>query len=199
MIRNTPTDQPTSLAASTEPKMLLDHKMRCDPTTLRWNSLQNYDPDRRADRSFQNVVGPNSRAASGDCPWKGLGDLYTLAQTGSGSCLVEKTQPDDGTRPAMLSKGPIPLELRGKGMYDGAEPADIIEGQTKDSDIARVRCLNNQSHSQMALVRQAVSCPKESRNPYTNPCIVRQRSQIGHQVQRLGYHAPSSTFPRALT
>lgn len=117
----------------------------------------NYNLDRDVDRNFENVIRPRRKATTGDGPWRGLRDMYTLAQTTKGPCLSKKPQPDDGARPAILSNKLVPMELTDEGMWEDAEESGIIEGWTKDFEVARVRWLNNQSSAQMALVHGAVS------------------------------------------
>lgn len=83
--------------------------------------------------------------------------MYTLGQTANGACLLRKPQPNDGARLAVLSNRLVPVQLSNEGMYDGADQSRIIEGWTKDFEVARVRWLNNQTDAQMALVHGAVS------------------------------------------
>lgn len=147
-------------------------------TGLQLNVRQalDYDLDLEANRQFQRVVGPRSRAADRNGPWRGLRDVYTLAQTAEGPCLFMKPQPDDGARLAILSNKPVPVKLTDEGMYEDAEDSDIIEAWTKDFEVVRVRWLNDQGDKQMALVHGAVSGSYQCRRAHANSAIVRQRS-----------------------
>lgn len=153
-------------------------------TGLQLNVRQalDYDLEQEAEERFQHVVGPRSRAAGRDGPWRGLREMYTLAQTAEGPCLFMKPQPDDGAKVAILSNKLVPVELTSEGFYEEAEDSDIIEAWTKDFEVVRVRWLNDQGDKQMALVHGAVSDPYHCCRAHADLAVVRQRSQSRHQI-----------------